>query len=118
MISARPAPGLTRRRTRVDAAVTRPVYVSLRGLALTRPRVLAVVGDLRCFGVSVVVGCAVFERLERHAHRQLQLARLDEEPFVLDERLALKLPRFGTSLGHHHLRFAARLLFEVSRCTL
>src|SRR4051812_34914553 len=112
MISARPAPGLTRKRTRVDAAVTRPVYVQLRGLALTRPRVLAVVCGLLCVGV-ISVGCDVFERLECNAHRELQLARLDEKLLVLDERIALELPRFRTCLGQDDLCFAPRLIFEL-----
>src|SRR5665213_2068523 len=105
-ICARPAPGLTRSRTRVDAAAMRPsVPAALGGFGLRsldgRPRVLD-----------------FFDRFERGPKLCAELARLDRELLVLGPGVALHCTRLGVRLAENQVGLAARLLLHLCRCAL
>src|SRR5438552_848471 len=111
-IPARPAPGLTRSRSRVHPCGMRQVYAGLRGFDLgfrlreprllgLLPRVLDVVHDPEC--------------------RPQPLAQepcLDDQPLVLAGCAPLHVPRLRVRLGEDQLGLAARLLLHVGGCPL
>src|SRR4029077_14803031 len=97
-------------RKRSRSMLMRSVYVGLRGFALARPRVLAVVLLLRLRRCRRVV-----DRLERRAQLRLDPARLRDQPLVLGDRVSLQLPRLRMRLAEDQLRFAPRLLLQLRR---
>src|SRR4051794_14087000 len=120
--AVRPAPGLTRRRSRVVSAVTSSVYVGLR-LGSVRVR-HAVPAALLALVSALVDGCLLLlrsgrlgcaERRERPLQLHPQPPRVLLEPIVLRDCAPLDLAGFGVGPAEDQLRLAARLVAGLGR---